>query len=320
MNRLQERIYANLPKKPYCSDDKTASFIRNIAHAVLYSYIQINSHLRCSWLVFDIDVPFSGEYAWEIHNLPMPNYIALDKESRRYHMAYAISPVFTSENARSKPLAYLAAIQRTYKRLLGADEGYAHLMTKNPLHDDWLVTAFHDHEYSLAELHDGAGDLDKKEYNIDPAQLCDYERNVSLFNVLRYHAYEVVHNFDSYQGFHHDLECHAEQLNSHFSESLQHKEYLGIAKSVAGWTWKNRANIRIKVRTLKLDESQPLETRQAIGAHYAATVKAEATLSKLKASYEALLANGTKATQKAVQEHSKVGIATVKRYWKQIKN
>ncbi|MBM5152280.1 replication initiation protein, partial [Vibrio parahaemolyticus] len=82
------------------------------------------------WLIFDIDEPFQGEYAWERHNLPVPNYIAFSRDSRKYHMSYAISPVCTTENAREKPLAYLAAIHRTYKRLLNSDAGFAHLITK----------------------------------------------------------------------------------------------------------------------------------------------------------------------------------------------
>ncbi|MBM5152283.1 replication initiation protein, partial [Vibrio parahaemolyticus] len=84
--------------------------------------------------------------------------------------------------------------------------GFAHLITKNPMHSDWLVTVFHDHEYSLAELHDGCGDLDKRSYD-NPVELADYERNVSLFRALRYHAYAVVHHFDSHKTFHAHLEC-----------------------------------------------------------------------------------------------------------------
>ena len=320
MNKFEARVHAHLPKKPYCSDDKTASLIRNVTHALSHSYIQLNSHLRCAWLIFDIDAPFVGEWAWEAHNLPVPNYIAMSRDSRKYHMAYAINPVFTSENARSKPLAYLAAIQRTYKRLLSADEGYSHLMTKNPLHSDWCVSVLHNHEYTLAELHDGCGDLDRKEYSIDTAELCDYERNVSLFNVLRYYAYDVVHNFDTCQSFHSDLECHAQRLNESFKEPMQEKETLGIAKSIANWTWRNRANIRVKERKLKLDTNQPLETRQAIGAHYTNQKRTEGVLERMTSAYGSLLTEGKKATQKAVQERAGVGIATVKRYWKQIKN
>ncbi|EMD77042.1 hypothetical protein C408_4533 [Vibrio diabolicus E0666] len=193
-------------------------------------------------------------------------------------------------------------------------------MTKNPLHSDWCVSVLHNHEYSLAELHDGCGDLDKKEYNIDTAELCDYERNVSLFNVLRYYAYGAVHNFDTCQAFHHDLDCHVQKLNDRFKEPLQEKEALGISKSVANWTWRNRANIRVKERRLNLDPHQPLETRQAVGAHYTNQKRTDDVLSKMTTAYASLLADGKKATQKAVQELSGVGIATVKRHWKRIKN
>ncbi|MCF9925081.1 primase C-terminal domain-containing protein, partial [Vibrio parahaemolyticus] len=87
------------------------------------------------------------------------------------------------------------------------------------MHSDWLVTVFHDHEYSLAELHDGCGDLDKRSYD-NPVELADYERNVSLFRALRYHAYAVVHHFDSHKTFHAHLECKIDELNAQFSEPL----------------------------------------------------------------------------------------------------
>lgn len=318
-DKFKSRVLEHLPNKPYCSDDKTARLIRSQHYALKEPYIQLNSHLRCAWLIFDIDVPFQGVYAWELHNLPVPNYIAISKDSGKYHLAYAISPVYTSENARAKPLAYLAAIQRTYKRLLYSDQGFAHLMTKNPLHSDWLVTVFHNHEFSLSELHDGCGDLDKKSFAV-VAELNDYERNVSMFNALRYHSYAVVHHYGSHSDFQAHLECKAEELNQQFSDPLSQNETQGLSKSVAKWTWRNRNNIRVKERKMQLDENQPLSTRQALGAHYAATVKANATQTKIQEAVDSLLAAHKKATQKAVQELSGVSLRTVKTYWKQIKN
>lgn len=301
VEQFKSRVLEHLPRKPYCSDDKTASKIRTQTYALKEPYIQLNAPHKCAWLIFDIDTPFTGEYAWELHNLPFPNYLAFSRDSRKYHMAYAIKPVFTTENARAKPLAYLAAIQRTYKRLLNADEGYAHLMTKNPLHDDWLVTVFHDHEYSLGELHDSAGELDKKEYKV-VAELCDYERNVSMFNALRYHAYAVVHHYDSKRDFEIHIEAKADELNYQFSEPLSFNELMGICKSVAKWTWRNKDSIRVKERKMQLDQSQPLETRQALGAHYAATVKADATRAKIQSAVDELHNQGRKVTQKAIGE------------------
>lgn len=301
VEQFKSRVLEHLPRKPYCSDDKTASKIRTQTHALKEPYIQLNAPHKCAWLIFDIDTPFTGEYAWELHNLPFPNYLAFSRDSRKYHMAYAISPVFTTENARAKPLAYLAAIQRTYKRLLGADEGYAHLITKNPLHDDWLVTIFHDHEFSLAELHDGCGELDKKDFAI-VTELCDYERNVSMFNALRYHAYAVVHHYDSLRDFHMHLEHKGEELNYQFTDPLSFNELMGICKSVANWTWRNKDSIRVKERKMQLDQSQPLETRQALGAHYSHNVRKEATQERIESAIKTIKSNGSKVTQKAIVE------------------
>ena len=108
---FKERVLQHLPKKPYCSDDKTARLIRTQRLALMEPYIQINQPTMCAWLIFDIDKSFNGEYAWETNGLPIPNYVAFSRDSRRYHLGYAITPVCTSESARLKPLRYLAAIQ-----------------------------------------------------------------------------------------------------------------------------------------------------------------------------------------------------------------
>ena len=287
----------------------------------------------CAWLIFDIDEPFSGQYAWEIHGLPPPNYIAFSRDSRKYHMVYAVIPVCTTENARLKPLRYLAAIQRTYTRLLSADEGFAHLVTKNPLHSDWLVHVFHNHEYSLGELHDAVGELDKKKFDASDRELIGYERNVELFDALRYHSYNMIENvrqgeFTS-ESWCNYLTDHANELNQKYFTNavsvdgaskglLADSECRSIAKSVSKWTWRNQDSIRAKERKMQLDESQPLATRQALGAHYAANAKAEATRAKIQSAVDRLLADGKKATQKAVAELSGVSLKTVKRHWKQI--
>ncbi|MCA6722196.1 replication initiation protein [Vibrio sp. 1409] len=315
MNKLEQRVFQYLPYKAYCSSDKTASLIRNQKHAVCFPYIQINSPIQCAWLVFDCD--HTDTLIYERAGLPMPNYIAVSPDSGKFHMAYAISPVYTSENARAKPLAYLAAIQRTYTELLQADKGYAGLMTKNPLHNDWRVIVLHYAQYDLGDLEDAVrGPLLPK-----PAKGCTsgYGRNCDLFDELRYYAYAHVKNATSNDSWFEHLLSVAESINAGFVPPMSYPEVRGIAKSVSKWTWQRRDSIRVKERKLKLDESQPLETRQSVGAHYAATVKAEATLTKLRLSYECLLAEGKKATQKAVQEHSGLGIATVKRYWNQVK-
>lgn len=316
---IEQRFRQYLPTKPYCSDDKTASNIRPVHTALSYSYVQFNPLHLCAWMVFDIDTPFSGEWCWESVGLPVANFVVMCPVSKRYHAFYAIKPVHTTENARQKPLEYLAAIQRTYKNLLNSDQGYAHLITKNPMHKDWDVVMFHADEYELGELQDYVGKLHPKPRKL--IELCELERNVSLFNTLRYHAYAVVHQYGAYSAFWSDLEGKALDDNNQFAEPLLEKEVLGIAKSVAKWTWANQSNIRApKERKLQLDMNQPLETRQSVGAHYTNQKRTENVLERMTAAYNSLLNEGKKATQKAVQEHSGVGIATIKRYWKQVKS
>lgn len=318
---FKSRVLKYLPTKPYCSSDKTASLIRTQAYALKETYIQLNPPHLCAWLIFDVDEPFNGEYAWEKHNLPVPNYFALSEEST-YHLAYAIKPVFTTVNARRKPLAYLAAIERTYEKLLGSDDGFARLVTKNPLHPFWRVTVLHNHEYDLAELHDGCRELEKKESakEVNLENFTGFGRNVALFDVLRYYAYSIVHNYESYNPYHSQLEYKVEELNRKFpnDHGLGFNEIMGIAKSVAKWTWRNRDSIRFKERIMQLDKSQPLETRQALGAHYAATVKADATRAKIQSAVDELRSQEVKATQKAVQGRTELSLRTIKTYWKEI--
>lgn len=331
MELLKKRVENYLSKKPYCSNNKTASLIRSAAVALLYPAIQLNPPHICAWLIFDIDVPFkgfisdyqfSGTYQWEDVDLPYPNYVAINQKTGKYHLVYAISAVFTTENARVHPLEYLAAIERTYTRLLNADSNYVGLMTHNPFHSEWQTIVFHDHEYTLAELHNNMK-LDAKSKK--QVNLSGYSRHIDLFDTLRYAAYERVVNSDvDYNTLYSELLELSEQTNAeHFNEPLPFSSLRVVSKSVSKYCIRNRTTIyagnKPKERKLQLDESQPLATRQAVGAHYAATVKAENTLEKLIKSYNTLLNEEKKATQKAVQEHSKVSIATVKRYWKEIK-
>lgn len=52
---LIERVKAQAPYFPRCSDDKTAKRVRPVEHAVHQPYMQINRKDMKSWLVFDLD-------------------------------------------------------------------------------------------------------------------------------------------------------------------------------------------------------------------------------------------------------------------------
>lgn len=324
---LKNRLQQYLPHNPYCSDNKTASLIRNQYHALLHSYIQINAPTAIAWLVFDIDEPFKGEWCWESASLPAANYIAMSRVSGKYHAVYAVSPVVTGENARRHPLEFLAAIQRTYnKKMYGADLGYCHLITRNPLSEEWLVTVFHTHQYDLSELacnaYDDDGKLEPKVYG---APATGFGRHCDMFNELRYYAYANISDINTDDGLSYDqwyekMLTRADLINDGFNPPLPYSHVKSTARSVTKWTWARRDKIRVKERKMDLNTEQPLETRQSVGAFYSHDVRKQSTQAKIKKAYTALLNEGVKATQKAVQERSGVGIATIKRYWKQIKD
>lgn len=331
MNTLRQRVLQYLPTKAYCSMSKCANLIRTKEHAVKFPTVQLNPPHICAWIIFDIDevfkgfvsdFKFAGTYKWEDVNLPIPNYVAINPDNGRYHLVYAVSPVFTTENARVHPLEYLAAIERTYTRLLNADSAYTGLMTHNPLHYAWDVIVFHNHEYTLAELQNDMKLDQKKKTKKD---LGGYSRHIDLFDTLRFYAYErVVNSNVDYDALYTELLDLATQTNTeHFNAPLALSSLRAVSKSVAKYCIRNRSKIYVgnkpKERKLQLDESQPLATRQALGAYHSHKVRSNDVLEKMQSAYNALVNESIKATQKAVQERAGVGIATVKRYWKEIK-
>lgn len=315
------RVHKYLPRKPYCSFDKTASLILMQMYAVLYPYIQLNNPTQCAWLVFDCD--HQDILIWEKAGLPPPSYIALDPLSGRFHIGYAISPVFLGANARRKPIEYLAAIQRTMTRLLKADSRFVGLITKNPIHTEWQVNILHNQQYDLSELHQAIGELDKKHYGETlTTDLIGFERNCELFHVLRFHSYAHIRLTDdmTYEQWHEYLSRHVEELNASYRSidvaPLEDREVRGIAKSVSKWTWQRRDTIHYKERKLQLDESQPLATRQAIGAYHSHEVRKEASQQRIEKAIVELKAKGIKVTQKAVIESSGLTRRTIQKYWK----
>lgn len=309
--KLEELFYSKLATKPYCSLEKKADRIRSKASAIKYPYIQPNPPHLCAWLVFDCD--HQDTWRFDIVGLPVPNFIVMDKETLRHHIFYAIRDVYTTEKARKKPLEWLAAIERTFAFYLQADTQYVGLIAKNPAHSDWQTWFIHDHIYELAELADYK-DLLPKPRECD---ISGFGRNCELFDNLRHWAYRNIHKH-SVQSFPEAVSAKAEQLNV-FAPPLPFGEVKSIAKSVTKYCERNRSYFEGRYgRKIGLNPELDLQTKQSLAAMHTANAKAEATRAKIQSAVDSLLADGKKATQKAAQETSGVGIATVKRYWKQI--
>ena len=249
IEREQLELFASrLPRRPYCSDDKTARMIRSRATALRFPYIQVNPPSLKFWLPFDLDKP-GGMTAWEDADLPAPAVGVGNPLNGHAHLLWGLdAPVCTSEAARAAPLRYLAAIEGEMLAKLmpyGADPGFAGLIVKNPAHDQWRTHWGPPKLYSLGELGEWL-DLDK--FKPKRAILKEIEgygvgRNVSIFNALGPEgkwAYSAVRRYrgQPFAEWHNAVFMQACELNAAFRVPLPFSEIKAIAKSVAKWTWK----------------------------------------------------------------------------------
>ena len=233
------------PKKPYCSDDKSAKWIRQLKTAVKHPYIQANPpHLRV-WMIFDIDRP-DGAFRWYDVNLLPPTWNAIYRVNGHAHTAWGISaPVLVdSPDMRQAPLRYLCAIEAGFREKLGADRDYSGLMTKNPIHPDWHVLTYGGPDlllYDLAELADWV-DLSKfiPKRGKNP-ELIGLGRNVTLFENLRHWAYRNIRHYKgevkNFIYWKAEAYERALSLNGDFPKPLDGRECYHVAKSVSRWTW-----------------------------------------------------------------------------------
>lgn len=227
---------SRLARRPYCSNDPSLEGvrIRGAKQALTRSHIQPNTPALHFRLVFDIDKP-GAIYAAEDANVAAPNWIAENPRNGHAHFGYELEvPVVTSEAGRTAPVRYAAAVERAYRRALGADAAYSGLICKNPLHDRWWTHVQRVQPYDLAELAEWV-DLPTK---ITPRQAEEtyLGRNVRLFDRLRHWAYRNVRHYESRAEW--SLACHAKagELNA-FDTPLGVSEVLHVARSVEKWGW-----------------------------------------------------------------------------------
>jgi hypothetical protein len=231
-----------LPRKPYCADQLSDGLlIRERASALKRRHIQLNDPSTVRWVVHDLD--FRGAaLAHEGSNLPPPNFLAINRKNGHAHAAVLLKvPVARHEAAGTKPLEYLAAVERGLARRLGADCAYAGLIAKNPLHDSWNVHWLRNEPYSLGELESWLFKPDMRPYAV-PTVMAGFSRNCAIFDNLRQHAYAEVRNakgagktIAAFQAY---LERRALDLNRAFPTALPLSEIRALAKSVANWVWR----------------------------------------------------------------------------------
>ncbi|NCC85981.1 MAG: hypothetical protein EOM03_17985 [Clostridia bacterium] len=135
----QALFAANLPKKPYHSNDLSYGLrIRAASEALEYRYIQANAPVRKLWLMYDIDRPTCPYELTDELLLPAPTLFIQNRENGHAHILYALEvPVHFSDESSAKAMRFAGAVDVALSGALGADAGYVGLVCKNPLHDHW---------------------------------------------------------------------------------------------------------------------------------------------------------------------------------------
>lgn len=190
--RNLELFRDRLPRKPYHTENPHHGLrIRDVQRALSARYIQPNQPHRRYWLVYDVD-RMTAALDWNDLGAPPPTIVAQNPENGHAHLIYGLDvPVRTAPDAKTAPLRYAAAVDCALRALLGADEDYAGLICKNPLHPHWRVTEW---EYRLYELGDLDSWLDLSPYADRRKKLPAYGlgRNCNLFEHLRIWAYKAI--------------------------------------------------------------------------------------------------------------------------------
>lgn len=261
-HQIKADFYEKLPHKPYCSWGKgERTLIRSKSHAIRFPLIQINTPHLINYLIFDIDAPDAYLHFLDA-NLPTPSWIAKNPKNGHCHICYALkTPVCKTENARMKPLRYLASIEYSYAKKLGADLRYTGVLTKNPLDADWQTTFLSPLEYELAELADFI-DLETKPKAAN--EVSGLGRNCMMFDTVRYWAYKAIraHLSGGFDRWHSDVIEQAKNANNAFIQPLPYSEVKATAKSIARWVWRNHSEAHAK-----FIERQAMKGRMGNSSH-----------------------------------------------------
>lgn len=303
--------------------------IRSKEKAANYSHISYNHISGINYICLDCD----GDSFQIISETSLsPNLLVVNKDNSRGHLYFRLeSFVGTTSAARTAPQRTLRLLTHSLNNFCGTDHAFNGVQAKNPLSGEYRVFSYSHEAYSFAGLFDNIPDehiyinqpqriiTDSKE----TLQVAAGERNIYLFDAVRFKAYAIKHKHSNHQSFFDEvLELYLE-LNAQIAEPLGLNEAKNSAKSIAKWTWNNYTGDSKDRGVLELDlRGHNLSTRdkQVLGAKYTHQQQREGSQQAITAAFEALQAEGIKPTQKAVAERSGKGIATVKRYWSQFKN
>lgn len=336
LNPVIQDFIDSLGHKAQCTDNiKEGVRLLPKSYAVQKRYISLNQKLAFYiWLDIDNVRPdqFDSIESRVIdENIPRPTLVIRNRDNGRGHVAWRLDrPVCITENGHKAPQDFFKAIRRAFAIRMGADMNFTGTHVKNPCLTDHYIVSTNNVSYSLDELaavmdHQSAfyattkQAMQRQEGSSENKPLQGFSRNCDLFNITRTWAYDEVKFYSDYLSWEENCLCYVRSHNT-FSEKLPYKEERSIAKSIAKWTWQNRASLKSQnYKRPKLDSSE-IKQRQSKAAAITNAKKKQVTMKRLEAAIAKLIATGRVVTKKAVQMISEVCYKTVQRYWDDLKN
>lgn len=280
----------------HCADEFDYGVqVRGKGHAFSKRNIQVNTPWETRYLVVDRDVDYG------IHSMPvLPSIAVLNESNGHSHLFYELlRPVLTGDKVRAKPQQYMDSVRRKLTAACAGDPCYTGHMAKNPLHSDWRVMRT-GRAYTLNYLADalrGVKPIEK------PSLSMDYGggRNCTLFDTVRQWAYGHVNDYGGLEAWKGAvlLQCSQTNLAMFYNNALPAQEVAHTARSIAGWTWKNRGRLNRHYKPrgiLNLDKNLPLVERQRLAAEHANNVRRKATEQRLWDAVDWVREQGDKLT------------------------
>ena len=303
-----ESFIEALPEKVRSTDDfhEHGTRFRKKSNALKCRYVEINQFYK-KHIVLDIDKPGSA-YWWDEKNIPPPTIITINPKNAHCHYLYELkTPVYYTEGARRAPQKYFENTDSALTNALSADLNYVGKFTKNPLHPSWRVIK-HNATY---DLEDFAEYIDLQKHKKKQKLESSIEgRNSTLFDNLRFWAYQEVKQHGSYTTFQDAVDKQAQSINMMFVDYLKGilpaKEVLSTARSVGAWTWKHRFSIGNGTKNrgiLNLPDEMSLAEKQSKGAEYSHIVRTEKIDDKIKQAIHQCKSHGLNLTSGNLEKY-----------------
>lgn len=313
MNQQLELFYSHLNDAVITTNDfEEGTLYRKREKVHQFAYCGLNPVYR-SYLSFDLDYPGAGRKFEEL-KIPVPSIITTNKANGHAHYLYRlITPVAYHDGGRSKPQEFFEAVEQEMTVQLKADPAFTHTLTKNPLHDRWIVESFSG-QYHLSDFTEYF-DLPSRYKPKALPETCEIRgRNDELFHTLRYWAYVAVHSHTNEEAWFVAVYQQAEIINSCFANPLGVNEVKATAKALSKWVWKKRHELNVRTKVLHFTDETAAERMQA-GAAYTNQKRRDTSLGIVRAAYQELLPiYGTKLTPRILSIHTGQNIKTVRKH------